>query len=611
MVEERKGLTFVVEKSSRKWVGRNSGRFPLQPTGLIFCSSGDDDPSPLHSQRKYNGVLGRPTSLLSRKPHTTPDGFRDAESVVRKKREKINSLMEQVEATRFPFRKKLLLDNMNLTVDDIPLQHLFGNSVLWTSLHTLSLAGNNQFGVMSLPSELVQSFPDLKQLNLSNCGLRLLPEHWNLPKLAWIDLSHNNLTEFLEEAMLQGIPELQTLNMSDNRLSEVIVPVNLTLLSRLETLDLCCNDLTFLPDNLDQLHGLRFLKLRNNFLTKIPRCVCEMRLRMIDVTYNPVLEPPVGICGSEISSMRRYWQKVHNEALVQEPTEKASKEIEKVELTRSNDSPEPPSKTNRNAAIPTSTAKTKPNLSESHHASPGSHLLEDVVGKPSFKGRAIDRTPYITKHPTNTETSSTRDYAANIPEQKLPRDFLPHFKDQVCDRPRFPRNETSNPNTASTPDDKAPLPDFKDQARDVVPVALCPPAIQNDPSIVFADACLLNATIQAENALPTQLLDVESSLGEQIKKELANKDAEIERLKARIAEMSRTLHEAQLKDTQSSGKQDDNINSARTLPSEILKLQKQFEAMSKVASEAERKTERKTASKSTGNLKGDKADTSE
>jgi len=81
---------------------------------------GDDDPSPLHSQRMYNGVLGRPTSLLSRKPHITSDGFRDAETVVRKKREEINSLMEQVEATRFPFRMKRLPDTMNLNVDDSP-----------------------------------------------------------------------------------------------------------------------------------------------------------------------------------------------------------------------------------------------------------------------------------------------------------------------------------------------------------------------------------------------------------------------------------------------------------------------------------------------------------
>jgi len=236
-------------------------------------------------------------------------------------------------------------------------------------LHTLSLAGSNQFGMTGLPSELVQSLPDLKQINLSNCGLHLLPEHWNLPKLAWIDLSHNNLTEFLEEAMLQGIPELQTLNMSDNRLSEVIVPVNLTLLSRLETLDLCCNDLTFLPDNLDQLHGLRFLKLRNNFLTKIPRCVCEMRLRMIDVTYNPVLEPPVGICGSGISSMRRYWQKAHNNALAKESTKKASNEIEKA-TTAQNQRPK--------------------QIPETHII-----ICLNLITKPSFKDQVIDRTPHI------------------------------------------------------------------------------------------------------------------------------------------------------------------------------------------------------------------------
>jgi len=126
--------------------------------------------------------------------------------------------------------------------------------------------------------------------------------------------------------MLEGLPELQLLNMYGNKVVQITLPSNPQLLSKLETLDLGYNDLVFLPDNLDHLKGLQFLKVMNNFLAKVPMRVCDMDLKTIDVSSNPVTEPPIETCERGICSMRRYWQCIKME----EPSKKkALAEVQK------------------------------------------------------------------------------------------------------------------------------------------------------------------------------------------------------------------------------------------------------------------------------------------
>jgi GTPase SAR1 family protein len=112
--------------------------------------------------------------------------------------------------------------------------------------------------------------------------------------------------------MLEGLPELQELNMYGNKVAEIIIPHSngankRPLLSKLETLNLGYNDLSYLPDDLDLLKSLRTLKVMNNFLEKVPIRVCDMDLRMIDVSSNPVIQPPIETCERGISSMKRYY----------------------------------------------------------------------------------------------------------------------------------------------------------------------------------------------------------------------------------------------------------------------------------------------------------------
>lgn len=107
--------------------------------------------------------------------------------------------------------------------------------------------------------------------------------------------------------MLEGIPELQQLDMYGNKVTVIVVPQNPKLLSKLEALNLGYNDLSYIPDELDRLTSLRTLKVMNNFLEKIPMRVCDMELKSIDVSSNPVIQPPIETCERGICSMKRYY----------------------------------------------------------------------------------------------------------------------------------------------------------------------------------------------------------------------------------------------------------------------------------------------------------------
>jgi GTPase SAR1 family protein/S1-C subfamily serine protease len=107
--------------------------------------------------------------------------------------------------------------------------------------------------------------------------------------------------------MLEGLLELQELNMYGNKVSVIVVPHNPMLLARLEILNLGYNDLAYLPEELDRLKALKTLKVMNNFLEKIPMRVCNMELKTIDVSSNPVIQPPIETCERGIGSMKRYY----------------------------------------------------------------------------------------------------------------------------------------------------------------------------------------------------------------------------------------------------------------------------------------------------------------
>jgi Leucine-rich repeat (LRR) protein len=157
-------------------------------------SSDQSTGSLLYSKTPNSGALwGKSSSLIF------PTGV-DASSELdveadSMKRRTVNLRLDQCESVRFPFKKKLMLNNLTLTAADVPLNYLCGTS-LGNTLHKLSLAGNR---LGCVPERLVVSLPTLKALDLSQCELHSLPETWNLPMLKRLNLSHNRLRDFPEE----------------------------------------------------------------------------------------------------------------------------------------------------------------------------------------------------------------------------------------------------------------------------------------------------------------------------------------------------------------------------------------------------------------------------
>lgn len=126
--------------------------------------------------------------------------------------------------------------------------------------------------------------------------------------------------------MLEGLPELQDLNMYGNKVAEIIVPHNPQVLSKLDSLNVGYNDLAYLPEELDQLKALRTLKVQRNFLERIPMRVCEMDIKVIDVSSNPIISPPIETCERGMCSMKRYYHCLRNE---EQSKHKALEEVQK------------------------------------------------------------------------------------------------------------------------------------------------------------------------------------------------------------------------------------------------------------------------------------------
>jgi len=133
---------------------------------------------------------------------------------------------------------------------------------------------------------------------------------------------------------------------------------------------------------------------------------------------------------------------------------------------------------------------------------------------------------------------------------------LPSFKDQISDRPRCPSYEEQigdcvAAETTSPSIEAWEGPAFKDQVREFVFPSERPPLPVNlDPSIVFADAYLLDPSVLPTPVLPAHVLEqnAETSFEVRTKREIAEKDAEIERLKEQIEALAQTANQSKTVD---------------------------------------------------------------
>ena len=174
-------------------------------TSLDRSSSDQSTGSLLYGKTPSGNLIGKSSSLIFPTGlHSNTDNDSDAEKA---KRRRVNLALDQCEAVRFPFKKKLILTNLNLSAADIPLKDLCGTS-LGNTLYKLSLSGNR---LGTVPARLVQNLPALKHLDLSQCELSQLPETWNLPKLTHLNLSHNGFTDFPDE--VSNLTEVDVLSI--------------------------------------------------------------------------------------------------------------------------------------------------------------------------------------------------------------------------------------------------------------------------------------------------------------------------------------------------------------------------------------------------------------
>ena len=161
----------------------------------------------------------------------------------------------------FPKLRRLLL--VNNRIDNLP------PGILSCKLEYLNLTANPLKSLPKLPATL-------KQLIVSYCGLREIPDHVAaLPQLNKFFACGNSLTE------VPSFVSVKMLMLSQNRISKWAT----TLDPELEMLDLSCNELTALPP-------LAFAKLcdidlSHNKLTAIPELQCPV-LNTLKLSHNPI-----------------------------------------------------------------------------------------------------------------------------------------------------------------------------------------------------------------------------------------------------------------------------------------------------------------------------------
>jgi len=198
-------------------------------------------------------------------------------------------------------KPKLILSNLKINARNIPV-----NEIL--SLHHVYKLSQSQNNLFSIPPQLVDGhLHGLSTLDLQKCNLSEVPEKWNLESLKRLDLSYNRL-QTLNEDIFLGIPNLQWLNAYDNEITTIDISPDSTALKSLQYFNLGFNNLCELPSILPKLKDLTEVIAGSNCLSYIPKEICDMNLKVLDVTPNPLQKPPSQTCELGLEAMRRYYE---------------------------------------------------------------------------------------------------------------------------------------------------------------------------------------------------------------------------------------------------------------------------------------------------------------
>ena len=146
--------------------------------------------------------------------------------------------------------------------------------------------------LVNLPEEICE-LPGLRDLSLSHNLLVELPEALaGLRQLRVLDVSYNRLSGLPES--IGALAALRALSLSHNRLTGL--PQSLGGLDSLLTLKLDHNSLVSLPDQIGRLPSLRILQAANNRLARVTDELEQLRtLSVLQLAYNDLLSLPAGL----------------------------------------------------------------------------------------------------------------------------------------------------------------------------------------------------------------------------------------------------------------------------------------------------------------------------
>ncbi|KAK0404406.1 hypothetical protein QR680_017441 [Steinernema hermaphroditum] len=157
----------------------------------------------------------------------------------------------------------------------------------------------------------------LETLLLRHNCLRVIPSTISsLSQLSYLDLRGNQLRSLPSE--LFSLP-IKILLLTGNRLETLPREVRQSA-NHLQELDASCNRLKSIPCDIALLKNLRVLNLRCNQLVQIPPEVCQLELRIFDVSSNRLSSLPGEIKNMSVGELR-----IHDNPLIHPPISVAMK----------------------------------------------------------------------------------------------------------------------------------------------------------------------------------------------------------------------------------------------------------------------------------------------
>ncbi|BGP32802.1 cysteinyl-tRNA synthetase [Rhodotorula toruloides] len=171
------------------------------------------------------------------------------------------STMQGVAEESFAGESMEFVDLSGKGVETIPI-FLYKHS---HEIRSLNLSRNRPF---DLPTDFIQGCTALRELVLSNMGIKRLPQAIKeCQHLTRLDISNNNIVD-LDHIALHTLGNLSSIKCHNNRLSTV-------------------------PEYFRNFRQLKYLNLSNNRFDKIPLVVCEIEpLLELDFSFNTVTVVP-------------------------------------------------------------------------------------------------------------------------------------------------------------------------------------------------------------------------------------------------------------------------------------------------------------------------------